>query len=52
MLILFINDLPLVSQLCDFVLFAGDKTVLFHNKNSAQLETIVNTELTNISECY
>ena len=53
MFILYINDLPLVSQLRDFVLFADDTiAVLFYNENSAQLETIVNNKLSNISELF
>ena len=52
MFILYINDLPDVSDNCDFVLFADDTTVLFHNKNVDQLASNMNNELYAIAEWF
>ncbi len=50
--LLYINDLPDVSNNCDFILFADDTTVLFHDKNSNQLAIDINKELKLISEWF
>ena len=57
LLILYINDLSYkISQLGlrYYVLFTDDTTVLFYNTNSRpiELKTIVNNELSNISESF
>ncbi len=43
--LLYINDLPLISQLCKFILFADDTTILFHEKSYAKLSSLVNSTL-------
>ena len=43
--LLYINDLPLITNLSNFVLFAGDITVLFHAKSYEALSKLINSTL-------
>ena len=43
--ILYINDLPLVTNLCKFVLFADDTTVIFSEKTHKNLRALINSTL-------
>jgi hypothetical protein len=43
--LLYINDLPLLSNLCKFILFADDTTVLFHEKSLPRLSVTINSIL-------
>jgi hypothetical protein len=43
--LLYINDLPLISSLCKFILFADDTTILFYEKTLDRLRTLVNSVL-------
>ena len=52
MFLLYINDLASVSNNCDFILFADDTTVLFHNKSVEPLIITMSRELNVIAEWY
>ena len=47
---IYINDMPYASKILDIHLFADDTSILILNKNLEELETIVNSELVNISD--
>ena len=46
----FIIDMPYASKILDIHLFADDTSIFISNKNLEELETIVNSELVNISD--
>ena len=46
--ILYINDLPNVSQLIELLLFAGDTSIFYSHSNPNTLESVLNNELKNI----
>ena len=48
--LLYINDMPLVSKLLKFHLFADDTSIFFSDQNLRNLENIVNHELTKVSD--
>ena len=50
--ILYINDLPLISNLCKFILFADDTTILFHEKCCTALTKLVNSTLVLLHEWF
>ena len=52
MFILHINDLSNVSKNCNFVLFADNTTVLFHDKNTDNLSLIIDNELKPIVDWF
>ena len=43
--LLYINDLPLISKICKFILFAGDTTLLLHEKSYNSLTCLLNSIL-------
>ena len=45
-----INDMPYASKILDIHLFADDIQIFISNKKLEELETIVNSELVNISD--
>ena len=47
-----IIDMPYASKILDFHLFADDTSIFISNKNLEELETIVNSELVNISDWF
>ena len=48
--LIYINDMPYASKILDIHLFADDTSIFISNKNLEELETIVNSELVNISD--
>ena len=46
--ILYINDLPNVSQLIELLLFADDTSIFYSHSNPNTLESVLNNELKNI----
>ena len=52
MFLLCINDFASKSNDCDFIFFADDTTVLFHNKSVEPLSTFMNHELNVIAEWF
>ena len=52
MFLLHIKDLASAYNKCDFILFADDTTVLFHNKSVEPLITIMSYELNVIAEWF
>ena len=50
MFLLYINDLQNVSNICDFVLFADDTTVQFHDKSVDILNAKIGREVTLIAK--
>ena len=48
--LIYINDMPYASNMLDIHLFADDTSIFISNKKLEQLETIVNSELVNISD--
>ena len=48
--LIYINDMPYASKILDIHLFADDTSIFISNKNVEELETIVNSELVNISD--
>ena len=43
--LLYINDLPLISKICKFILFADDTTLLLHEKSYNSLTCLLNSIL-------
>ena len=52
MFLLYIHDLQNVSNICDFVLFADNTTVLFHDKSVDILNAKIEREMIIIAECF
>ena len=50
--LLYINDLPLSSKIPHFILFADDTNILFSNPDPIILESLINTELKEISNWF
>ena len=48
--LIYINDMPYGSKILDRYLFADDTNIFISNKKLEELETIVNSELVNISD--
>ena len=48
--LIYINDMPYVSKILDIHLFADDTSIFMSNKKLKELETILNSELVNISD--
>ena len=46
--ILYINDLPNVSQLIELLLFADDTSIFYSHSNPNTLESVLNNKLKNI----
>ena len=47
---IYINDMPYAPKILDIRLFADDTSIFISNKKLEKLETIVNSELVNISD--
>ena len=47
--LLYINDLPNISKILNFYLFADDTNIYYENENLAQMEKIINLELKKLS---
>ena len=48
--LIYINDMPYASTILDIHLFVDDTSIFMSNKNLEELQTIVNSELVNISD--
>ena len=48
--LLYINDIVMSSKLFEFILFADDTSLFYSHKNKHDAETIINNELSNISQ--
>ena len=50
--LLYINDLPNTTSIPHFILFADDTNILFSHQDPKTLESMINTELKIISNCF
>ena len=48
--VLYVNDLSNVSKLIKITLFADDTNLLYSHRNLKTMETVVNSELSNLNE--
>jgi hypothetical protein len=50
--LVYINDLPNVSKIARFIVFADDTNIIYSNKDIRNLETTSNNDLQNISDWF
>ena len=50
--LLYTNDISYISKILTFILFADDTNILYSNSDIWELERLVNTDLSILSDCF
>ena len=50
--LIYINDLPNISKIAKFIIFADDTNIVYSNKDIESLETAANNDLQNITNWF